>query len=264
MSKYPYIGKSRTTPVTVLFTSRLSGFCFSSGKYSRCWNEAVFDAVTSEFLSCKKIEVNSPFESKLIQLAAFKAGGETRTGGKELVNTSAPFILISKDLQVTFEDEKSFFNACKMDGIKLPRFDDPSEFVFPELEHQIKHFDCVCTKFGGRCCIGNCNEWPKVGDDVIYNGDSERFEDIKGEVVKVIGRYSFEKINYITVKHRCRGVFAMTVGKWIKKPKTPEQELNDYLYELCLNHCDSKFQASEIAKKLMDECNITKKVKDND
>lgn len=231
MSKYPYIGKSRKTPVTVLFTSRLSGFCFSSGKYSRCWNEAVFDDVTSVFLSDKKIEVNSPFESKLIQLAAFKAGGETITGGKEPVNSNAPFILIGKDLQVTFEDDRSFFDAYKMDGIKLPRFYNPSEFVFPELDHPIKHFNCVCTKCGGRCCVGNCDEWPKPGDEVLVSEKPgvtihESNKEIFGaKDLTFIGKFKNSYGKEIAVIQNEKGACFVVISELLEKPKTPEQEL---------------------------------------
>lgn len=265
MSKYPYVGKSRTTPVTVLFTSRLRGFCFSSGKYSRCWNEAVFDDVTSVFLSGKKIEVNSPFESKLIQLAAFKAGGETRAGGKDPVNSSAPFILISKDLQVTFEDDRSFFDAYNMDGIKLPRFDNPSEFVFPELEHPIKHFNCVCTKCGGRCCVGNCDEWPKVGDDVQIGFESIV---ISGKLLALTKEYA--------ILSQGEGEQHFHLGSWsFLKQKTPEQELRDDLINYIdeknqlwikngRGHIDSSTVFEFISDALINEYKITKKLKDND
>lgn len=281
MSKYPYIGKSRTTPVTVLFTSRLSGFCFSSGKYSRCWNETVFDDVTSVFLSGKKIEVKSQVESKLVQLSVFKAGEETRTGGKKPVNLNAPFILISKDLQVTFEDDRSFFDAYKMDGIKLPKFDNPSEFVFPELERPIKHFDCVCTKCGGRCCIGNCDEWPKPGDEVLVSEKPgvtihESNKEIFGaKDLTFMGKFKNSYGKEIAVIQNEKGACFVVISKLLEKPKTPEQKLRDDLINYIdeknqlwiktgRGHIDSTTVFEFISDALMSEYNITKKVKDND
>lgn len=265
MSKYPYIGKSRKTPVTVLFTSRLSGFCFSSGKYSRCWNEAVFDDATRVFLSDKKIEVNSPFESKLIQLAVFKAGGETRTGGKEPVNSNAPFILISKDLQVTFEDVRSFFNAHKEDGIKLPRFDNPPEFVFPELEYPIKHFSFPCTT---APVIES--EWPKPGDEVLVSEKPgvtihESHKEIFGaKDLTFIGKFKNSYGKEISVIQNESGGCFVVMSELLEKPKTPEQELCEYILD-CDNFAITERKAMQLAKWLHGKgCSITKKVKGND
>jgi hypothetical protein len=70
-------------------------------------------------------------------------------------------------------------------------------------------------------------DWPQVGDEVLYNGSSNRFKSIKGAVSKVIAKYSFDGIDYITIKNESDGIFAMVFGSWIKKPKTPEEELSE-------------------------------------
>jgi hypothetical protein len=102
-------------------------------------------------------------------------------------------------------------------------------------------------------------DWPQVGDEVLYNGSSSRFKSIKGAVSKVIAKYSFDGIDYITIKNESDGIFAMVFGSWIKKPKTAEEELRDELWDdVCIDSITLS-QASEIFETILAKYNITKK-----
>lgn len=132
-------------------------------------------------------------------------------------------------------------------GIFVDNKFDPSIYSCHFSFHELKS-RAICLGFYSRCAAASrsekpitlplppkdSEEWPQVGDEVLYDGSSDRFESIKGEVSKVIAKYSFESSDYITIKHRNEGVFAMVVGSWIKKPPTPEEELRDDLIDMTI------------------------------
>lgn len=99
-------------------------------------------------------------------------------------------------------------------------------------------------------------DWPQVGDDVLYDGKSGRFKSIKGTVSKVIAKYSFDGTDYITINHESEGIFAMVFGSWIKKPKTPEEELRDELIKATDNYRNQELSVQEVIAKAVVNCEI--------
>ena len=75
------------------------------------------------------------------------------------------------------------------------------------------------------------DEWPKVGDKVLISDDVQIHESygFKGKTCKVIGICESEGKKVLTLEHESLGLVAFNMGEWIKKPKTPEQELRDEL-----------------------------------
>ena len=78
------------------------------------------------------------------------------------------------------------------------------------------------------------NEWPVVGDTVVINTDKEHpltFDQVGFASVnlEVIAKTERKGGVILTLENNALGVIALLHGDWIKKPKTPEEELRDEL-----------------------------------
>ena len=104
------------------------------------------------------------------------------------------------------------------------------------------------------------DEWPKLGDEVVIEAGSERYSEIKGYRATVIGICNHsDGAEILTIEHNSLRVFAITNGEWIKKPKTPEEELRDEI-EYAIHHSTTVFTYAEhLAKYLLDQYTLTKK-----
>lgn len=81
--------------------------------------------------------------------------------------------------------------------------------------------------FGGS---DKCKEWPCVNDEVLICDEASlgRLSDLSGLTCSVIGICNNDLGDKIlTLECEGLGVYAIADGPWIKKPKTPEQELRD-------------------------------------
>lgn len=88
------------------------------------------------------------------------------------------------------------------------------------------------------------DEWPKVNDDVFYNGQKWTF----------VAKHNDMAMLFWTGDEYCTAKISD-----LQKPKTPEQELCDELYLLLINHCYSSHKASSAVDDLLSKYNITKK-----
>lgn len=99
------------------------------------------------------------------------------------------------------------------------------------------------------CEESKCEEWPKVGDKFIH----------KGELVTCISKGVMSKgdevITFEGADKLSHGS-CWNIDVWVKKPKTPEEELRDDI-EYVIHH----FEGDKVAgrKWLMNKYNITKK-----
>jgi hypothetical protein len=204
--KYQYIGKGLESGSIVLFYEQGAGVTLKSKtwaskdlEYSNCINEKVFKNITREYLANTygKIESkeHAEFIAKLVEVAGIKFAGV----GVTMENTKSFIFYPDSTFCFYKKDTGELVHARGREQITIP---------LPPKEPESK-------------------DWPQVGDEVLYNGSSSRFKSIKGAVSKVIAKYSFDGIDYITIKNESDGIFAMVFGSWIKKPKTPEEELSE-------------------------------------
>ncbi len=149
------------------------------------------------------------------------------------------------------EDELYFFDterlASSLDAkqitIPLPPKDDKqdSNEQKPNPTDLPKHFDCVCNKCGGKCCIGGCDKtWPQVGDPVTVFGQQGVIalpaDDNGVYIVESNGRYFVPKLEDMT------------------KPKSKEDLLIEELQvKLCENnYVDNYTLANDIVNGMIE------------
>lgn len=114
------------------------------------------------------------------------------------------------------------------------------------------------------CEDSKCDEWPKVGDKVVISKDKEHpltFDQagFSGINLKVISKVERKGGIILTLEHNALGVIAMLHGGWIKKPKTPEEDLRDGIIELIENTADVGSSTEELVETMFNLYNITKK-----
>ncbi|AGR46566.1 hypothetical protein TW1_050 [Pseudoalteromonas phage TW1] len=88
-------------------------------------------------------------------------------------------------------------------------------------------------------------EWPAVGDEVLIckNVNLLELHRFNGKQCKVIGVCEHDNKKVLTLSHKSCGLAAMNMGEWIKKPPTPEQELDAKLYDFF--QCNSEKDLAE-------------------
>ena len=219
--KYPYIGKANLDDSLVLFYSDGCGMCFRSDNWSGGlrvdYNESAFKNITPEYLANTYGEVVSPEHAEFIIELAENAGFELARQSKHLGN------FFSFDVKgFCFLDTEIIASQyCKKITIPLPPKAESKKWTpdFYELGELPKHFDCVCSKCGGKCCTGRCDkqessEWPQIGDEVCWSNGKR-----KGELKSICDGWAWIKDD--------GGEFVSLMAKFIKKPKTPEEKLRD-------------------------------------
>lgn len=124
-------------------------------------------------------------------------------------------------------DVFAYNEESKQITIPLPPKDKAEK---PDFSKPPKHFDCVCNKCGGKCCIGNCDEWPKVGGEALTISD--RIVDVlavNGGVAWV--KYRGDAEHYATL-----------LISDLKKPKSKQDLLIEELHQkLLANNCSDEY-----------------------
>ncbi len=221
MKTYPYIGKSDIGNIT-LFTDEKSGLSiFNSGAYSNNeyrtdWAECGFKNITHEYLSNTYGEVVSPEHAEFIIELARANGLPVYSGSPSI---SRKLFTFNPSAKLFFYDSEGWIDKdrCKQITIPLP----------PKADKQ------------------ESSDWSQVGDEVFVCTDNKRLIEIKDKQVKVIGKCTHsDGSTILTVEHDSLGVFAVAEGSWIKKPKTPEEELLDEIVDIIDNASCSE-QAAE-------------------
>ena len=90
------------------------------------------------------------------------------------------------------------------------------------------------------------DEWAKVGDQVCWSNGKR-----KGELKSICEGWAWIKDD--------SGEFVYLMSKYIKKPKTPEEEFREWLQERIGYGIASGFDCEAITHDLLHHCNITKK-----
>ena len=136
-NKYPYIGESGMTELTILFTSENVGIELNLGGavYSDGWKEACFKNITREYLTNTKVKIESQEHLDFLYELANAAGFSTMYGSEFTLNH--PFLCFENDGVIEASDKYMNIKNLKLINLPLP----PKE---PEHE-----------------------EWPQVGDEVL-------------------------------------------------------------------------------------------------
>jgi len=227
--KYPYIGDCSGI-ARVLFTGERTGFSIDSWFYSDGWNEGNFKNITHEYLANTYGEVKSPEHAEFIVELAENAGFELARQSKHLGN------FFSFDVKgFCFLDTEIIASQyCKKITIPLPPKSEPEIYPQENLGEPPKHFDCVCNKCGGKCCTGRCEDFPKIGDEILTASKSK---------AKVLAKHGGKLwIEYI---NGGKGLNTINAAS-IQKQKTPEEELRDDILD-CDNFAITEAKANQLA-----------------
>ena len=99
------------------------------------------------------------------------------------------------------------------------------------------------------CEDSKCDEWPKVGDEVIAIHPADQLE---GKLLALTKEYA--------IISQGDGEQHLHLKSWgIKKPKTPEEKLRDWMHERIGYGIASGFDCEQITHDLLHHLNITKK-----
>lgn len=97
----------------------------------------------------------------------------------------------------------------------------PSSKVLERLPQPPKHIDCICNKCGGKCCIGNCDEWLKVGGRVLFTPNPSINYNIECTVTFIGSKY------IILIDGKGKEYSRRKAKAIIEKLKASEEELRD-------------------------------------
>ena len=216
--KYPYIGKLKSdNSGIVLFCSDSFGAqlnCKGSGwrkddigVYSADddWDEDKFKNITTEYLANTYGEVKSKEHAEFIKLLA-----ETN---------KIPCAVVSIDMNYTM-----FY---VIDGCLF--------FCLKEID-VVGDYKKITIPLPPEC--ESVDEWPKVGDEVMFTDLLQHYDAYRDnyclKTSKVIARFNTEQGEFITVRREYCAVMTVRVDMVLKdgalvKPKTPEQELRDFI-----------------------------------
>ena len=250
MMKYPYIGKIKGGTPT-LFASPMDAVLLgTSGSYTDGWNEINFKNITREYLQNTYGKVVSHEHEEFIVELAKSAGFSVFTTA-----SSVNYFVIKVGLSF-HSCEEITSTELKQITIPLPPKAEPKIYLQENIGELPKHFDCVCSKCGGKCCTGRCDkqessEWPQIGSIVTWGNKS-----VKGEVKALSDGLAWIKNEY--------GNYCSEYVSSLQKPKTPEEELRDEIADLAFNQFnDDSFDLTHnshyLASDLMSKYNITKK-----
>lgn len=230
MKIYPGIYKGKDGGVRFYFNE--STFCFNDSSAFEDWiadknkNEHKKDKnITVEYLANTYGEVRSKehaeFIVKLAEVNGFKLKGYARNSGYFYtwrLDDGSLFFSFCKDEKVAMDDDE------KLITIPLP----------PKEKPMVSQKEC-----------------PAVGDEVLIDSTEHlsELENFNGEKCKVIGICEHKGKNILTISHKSLGVAALIMGEWIKKPPTPEKELESKLSALM--NSDSCGSCGDIAKAII-------------
>lgn len=208
--------------------------------------EGGYTNITREYLANTYGEVVSPEHAEFIIELAKNYDIPIRSNYSGSVDNYFNFYFEDENLVLSFWE---VVGACSNLGekqIAIPLPPKQTQTSTPEEEFEMEQ---IMKNAGDNLVLGcedsKCDEWPKIGDEVLVYPNSRRNMEIRGKVVKVIGKCTHsDGSTIITVEHSSLGVFAVANGSWIKKPKTPEEELRDEIADIIDNASCSE-QAAE-------------------
>lgn len=260
--KYPYIGKTELGSI-VLFHKESTGRVIKHvesipvGRVDDDWCEFDFKNITSKYLANTYGEVVSPehaeFIAELAKVNGFKVWSFKR------IDEIKTFTFENGELcLLSFHHEG--LDSRKLKQITIPIPPRQIQTATPEEEFEMKQ---IMKNAGDNLVLGcedsKCDEWPKVGDEVLVFSSVRRLAEIKGKAVKVIGKCTHSDGDTIlTVEHSSLGVFAAAKESCIK-PKTAKEELRDWMHERIGYGIASGFDCEQITHDLLHHLNITKK-----
>lgn len=270
MKSYPYIGKGNYSGAVFLFIREGTALKMQRGEslhsnYETHISEGLCANITHEYLQNTYGEVVSPEHAEfIIELAKANNIEVCKSFRSGLFFNFYMRKDIDKLVLFFFHEDKAKEEGEKQITIPLP----PKQIqtATPEEEFEMTQ---IMKNAGDNLVLGcedsKCDKWPKIGDEVLIYSKFRRLAEIKGKAVKVIGKCNHsDGSTIITVEHSSLGVFAVAEGSWIKKPKTPEEELRDDIIDLTLSHMENKSHPIEanayyLFSDLIDKYNITKK-----
>lgn len=286
MNKYPYIGKDNYGKIYLMLSGSDAITMDSAGFTHTPMEEGGYTNITTEYLQNTYGEVVSPENAEfIIELAKsnnisfvndyesgamwfnFKYGILDFYESKEIASNEGEkqitIPLPPKQIQTaTPEEEFEMTQIMKNAGDNLVLGYEQDFKVARAIINELRE-EANCSDE----LLASRNEWPKIGDEVLVYSSARRLAEIKGKVVKVIGKCTHsDGSTIITVEHSSLGVFAVANGSWIKKPKTPEEELLDEVTEVVWRANDLWTSTKEVqqvsvqefvATKIIEKYNIT-------
>ena len=241
MNTYPYFGGIDNDTVT-LFIDENTGFIIEHPKLKEKfrldddWIEDEFKNITTEYLANTYGKVKSKDHAEFIAELAKAHGIEVKERWVE-----GDFFCFHRDICkkpiLGFYDEEA---ACD-EGEKLIIIPMPPKEVEEIPEHNVlqdRKIEC------------NSDEWPKIGDDFIH----------KDELVTCISK-GFMSNGDEVITFECADKLShgscWNIDAWVKKPKTPEEELRDDIVQL-IDDADG-LSSYVLTLALMDKYDIKKK-----
>lgn len=246
MKSYPYIGKDNYGQVYLMLSSS-DAITMDSDNFTHTpMEEDGYKNITHEYLQSTYGVVVSPEHAEFIielclensisfyadsprrKYFAINGGklyffcieiGASNVGSKKITIPLPPKQIQTATPEEEFEMTQIMKNAgdnlvlgCEQDFLKA------AKEIVNELREEANCRDEL---------LASCDEWPKIGDEVLACSSARRLAEIKGKAVKVIGKCTHSDGDTIlTVEHSSLGVFAVAKESCIK-PKTPEEELRD-------------------------------------
>ena len=212
--KYPYIGYWEATELTVLFVANREGLEIEEDENYSCeWSEHEYTNITREYLVNTYGKVESKEHADFIKLLAE-------------INE----IVVFKDSEMTKAKGINYFSVTS-DGIMYFWHDksgiqcDRKQITIPLPPKEVKEMKNNGDNLVLGCEDSKCEEWPKAGDKFIH----------KGELVTCISKGVTSKGDEVVT---FEGADKLSHGScwnndvWVKKPKTPEEELRELLHLL--------------------------------
>ncbi|QDP46629.1 MAG: hypothetical protein Tp1137MES00d2C23059491_48 [Prokaryotic dsDNA virus sp.] len=257
--KYPYIGKGTESGSIILMTGKGEGIVIDSktaathpGKFESTVDEDYFKNITREYLDGKCVKIESHEHSKLVQKVAFGAGFQWPESFGTIKHTGYKFLFFRVKGLINCGHE----NNSKVQQITIPLPPKQIQTATLEEEFEMQH---IMKNNGDNLILGcedsKCEEWPQVGDEVVWDKN-----DYKGIVKAISEQKAWCRLN--------NGLYYTISFDRLKKPKTPEEELRDEVTELVWKANDlwtntkavQQVSVQEfVAAKIIGKYNITKK-----
>lgn len=258
--KYPAILKNaylsaRRRQVVIAYSGNLALHIegLFKGKLSRHYETRNTKNITHEYLANTYGEVLSPEHAEfIIELAENTrcAGVDICKAKTKLYNVSGMYFNFYIDngvLWLSFHNLEMASNRGEKQ-ITIPLPPKQIQTATPEEEFEMTQIE---KNNGDNLMLGGadkCKEWPCAGDKVCWSNGKR-----KGELKSICDGWAWIKDD--------SGEFVSLMAKFIKKPKTPEEELRDDIgVYLCEKYnFITGAESLEITDTLLMKYNITKK-----
>lgn len=212
--KYPYIGKGSRSGAVFLFFKESEALTLDSGSsaYFGCVNnicETLCTNITTEYLANTYGEVKSKEHAEFIVKLS---GGDSSSIGNSWSQSLKCFV-IDSDGKVSFGSRVYYQEKVGKREITIPL--PPERDVNLSGDGVTDDTEAVASMLGMN--VRGC-EWPKVGDDVLFQPNPSQPEKIKA-IIKYVGD------KFTILQNKSGREFSRRNAKLlIEKIKTPEQE----------------------------------------